>query len=258
MSNLIAFLSRLRFLPCRAYIIVFLALQRLIENFRLERRVNNTFLFPNVSFPPLDLRGLDMCDIVYINLEQRTDRRIHIENELRSLGIFNARRIAAVKAERGALGCAQSHLLAYNCHTLSDDRMLMVCEDDISFVSRRNVIDAVINDFYLDARLDVLLISYVAFNGVKISGSLSVTSNVQTAACYIVKKRALPFLAASAQRSVDLLSRGFPDKVAAIDVVWKPLQSWLWFAISSKIHAVQIESYSDIQNRVTNYFRGFH
>ena len=198
--------------------------------------------------------GLSTCEVFYINLDHRVDRRMNIEKQLASIGVSNARRIAATKATPGSLGCTKSHLLAYKSYSNVDGKLLMICEDDISFVSSRADIDLVVQEFNLDDRLDVLLLSYVAFNRVKVSDLLSVSSNAQTTACYIVKKRAVPHLIASAELSIDLLSAGLADKKAAIDVVWKSLQHKLWFAVSSRVHAIQIESYSDIQHKITRYF----
>lgn len=228
-------------------------IRRQVDNLILLKRIHDRSL--NLSAAPVNnfFTGLNECDVVYINLDERRDRRRHIERELESLGIRGARRIAAVKDSPGSLGCSKSHLLAYRSHHSSDPRMLLVCEDDISFVESRESIDRVLKDFHDDERIDILLLSYNSFNGVSLSNSLSLTSNVQTTACYAIKPCALPALVASAELSISLLSQGFPDKVAALDIVWKTIQTHMWFAVSSPVRAVQIESYSDIQNKICNY-----
>ena len=43
---------------------------------------------------------------IYINLLSRTDRKEHIESELKKLGITNPTRFNAIKMENGALGCS--------------------------------------------------------------------------------------------------------------------------------------------------------
>jgi len=45
---------------------------------------------------------------LYINLETRTDRRIHVEQQLKSIGIENAQRFNAIrpKSGDGAIGCS--------------------------------------------------------------------------------------------------------------------------------------------------------
>ena len=133
----------------------------------------------------------------------------------------------------------------------------MICEDDISFVSSRFEINYTVREFHQDDELDVLLISYVAFDGVKISMRLRVTFNAKATTFYISKKRALPFLVSSAERSIELLSRVLAIKHAAIDIVLKPLRRNLWFAVSTRVRAIQIKSYSYIEHKVINYFFGY-
>jgi hypothetical protein len=234
-----------------------LFVKRKVDNVFLRRRLRRQSQGSGSTRTEAGFCGLAECDIAFINLDHRVDRLHHINSQLNSIGISDARRVPAIKDSPGSLGCARSHLRAYLSRDLFDERLLMVCEDDIAFVSDRHRIDQVVHQFKCDERLDVLLLSYVAYNGVRISELLSVTSDAQTTACYIAKPRALPRLIACAECSIDLLSRGLPDKQAAIDVVWKKLQHELWFAISSDIHAVQIESYSDIQGKVCSYFPGF-
>jgi hypothetical protein len=47
---------------------------------------------------------------LYINLLHREDRKLHVENELKKIGIQNAERFNAIKLTNGALGCSMSHL----------------------------------------------------------------------------------------------------------------------------------------------------
>ena len=47
-----------------------------------------------------------LCAMWFVYLDHRSDRRSHIENQLLSICLANARHIAAVKEVRGSLGCA--------------------------------------------------------------------------------------------------------------------------------------------------------
>jgi len=51
----------------------------------------------------------DIKNAYYINLEKRTDRKVHVENELKKIGI-KAQRFNAIQLPNGALGCSMSHL----------------------------------------------------------------------------------------------------------------------------------------------------
>ena len=80
----------------------------------------------------------DIKNIMYINLEHRTDRKEHVEYQLRNVVGFsdrfvNIERVNAVKLANGALGCSLSHL---KCLQQAKERNLdhvLICEDDITF-----------------------------------------------------------------------------------------------------------------------------
>ena len=69
----------------------------------------------------------------------------------------------------------------------------------------------------------------------------------------MVKPRAIKSIETCARLSIDLLEQGFPDKVAAIDVVWEKSQKDFIFALSYPRAAVQSSSYSDILGREVDY-----
>ena len=76
---------------------------------------------------------LEGMSVVYINLDHRVDRRMHVETQLKSIGIENAERFKAIKLDNGALGCSMSHLKCIENAKKNNDKYLMVCEDDIEF-----------------------------------------------------------------------------------------------------------------------------
>jgi hypothetical protein len=51
----------------------------------------------------------DIKHVLYINLESRPDRKIHVEEQLRNVGINNGERFNAIKLNNGALGISMSH-----------------------------------------------------------------------------------------------------------------------------------------------------
>ena len=53
--------------------------------------------------------GLDRCEIHYINLKHREDRRAEIQSEFKALGVTRFARFEAIADANGALGCAKSH-----------------------------------------------------------------------------------------------------------------------------------------------------
>ena len=47
---------------------------------------------------------------VYINLDERNDRLVSCEKELKKIGLDRPRRFSAVKTRHGIVGCGISHL----------------------------------------------------------------------------------------------------------------------------------------------------
>lgn len=198
-------------------------------------------------------KGLKKCDIFYINLDHRDDRRKQIESELVKLDIDHAVRFSAKKNKNGALGCSLSHFSVLNSRKQQTGRLIMVCEDDCEFIANREVVDRIIDKFDSDKRLDVLCLAYNAFNGVKVDDTFSITSDTQTTACYVLKPNVVePFLKV-AKLSISLLEKGKSSDVAAIDMVWKKIQKQFLFAIPNQKIAKQRISFSDIEKEIVDY-----
>lgn len=76
------------------------------------------------------------CPVFYINLEERQDRKQHIEAELQALGISNIRRISAIKQEKGWLGCTMSHILAVGIAKKLGHPKICIMEDDMRVINK--------------------------------------------------------------------------------------------------------------------------
>jgi glycosyl transferase family 25 len=75
----------------------------------------------------------DITNAFYINLEHRTDRKAHVENELNNIGI-KATRFNAIKMENGAIGCSMSHLKLLENAKKNQLNHILIVEDDITFL----------------------------------------------------------------------------------------------------------------------------
>jgi glycosyl transferase family 25 len=192
------------------------------------------------------------CEIYYINLDHRVDRKKEIEDEFINIGILNAKRISAIKNDNGALGCAMSHKLIFTL-ALSNSKLTWVCEDDVTFLTTKGELDKLINDFYNDSRLDVLSISYNALYKIKVTKQFYITSNTQTMSCYILKPHVLNDFLNIAEESVLALKKGNLEEDYAIDQVWKKLQRKYIFALPTSVKVIQRPSFSDIRNTNVDY-----
>lgn len=73
--------------------------------------------------------------ILYINLDERTDRREHMENLLQG---YDYERVSAVKHEDGYIGCAKSHLLCLQIAKARKLEKVIILEDDFMFHKNNN------------------------------------------------------------------------------------------------------------------------
>ena len=197
--------------------------------------------------------GLARCEVRYINLAARTDRRRETEGLFRNLAI-EAHRVDAFPAKPGILGCALSHVLALT-EPSGGEKMLMICEDDIDFLASRKTLDSLIEEFHRNPALDVLCLGYsLQSRPIPISRHLQITENTQTTSCYVVKDNAAAVLSDIFAKSADDLVAGVDSRVAALDIAWKEVQDGtLVFAVPRERAAIQRPGHSDIAQSFVDY-----
>ena len=69
---------------------------------------------------------------LFINLEHRTDRLAHIQEEFQKMGI-RGERVNAVKSQVGGIGCTLSHIRCLEEAKKRNYEYVFICEDDITF-----------------------------------------------------------------------------------------------------------------------------
>jgi glycosyl transferase family 25 len=198
--------------------------------------------------------ALALCDVVFINLSHREDRRHQITGELERVGFDQFRRFDAIMADPGGLGCALSHLAVLNSWGRIPDRLLLIAEDDCQFLLPTDRINDLIAEFHRSTG-DVLSLAYSAYDLAPIEGEplFRRAFDTQTMACYLVKPHMVDPLIGIARKSIDLFHAGRPYQEAAIDRVWKELQSTATFFVPVDRAARQRPSYSDIEQRMVDY-----
>jgi Glycosyltransferase family 25 (LPS biosynthesis protein) len=198
---------------------------------------------------PQEIRGW------FINLQSRSDRRRTTTEHLSTFPTLKLERWQATADGNGALGCAQSHASVLENFISQDLDFALVVEDDIEFLVSETELAEIVAEFLNDASLDVLcLANSNQISPRRISEALSISCSTQTAAAYLLKRRAAKPLLRKFRRSIALFGAGEPKKVAAIDQQWKPLQRGrLIFAVPHERVARQRPSFSDIEGRTVNY-----
>ena len=87
----------------------------------------------------------DIKYCLYINLENREDRKELVEKECKKIGV-NSIRFNAVKMINGRIGCSLSHLKCLQIAKKNNWPYVMVCEDDLLFLNKEKA-KSHMNDF---------------------------------------------------------------------------------------------------------------
>jgi GR25 family glycosyltransferase involved in LPS biosynthesis len=206
--------------------------------------------------------GLNNFDIVYyINLNHRKDRLENITNELNKTNI-NPNKIKRISGiymkDFGILGCAKSHCIALESFLKSppENKYCIIFEDDFQFTQEQSVINKLINDVFNNLKsFDVLMLSANILNGQPTNYEfLTKIIDAQTLSGYAVNRKFACILLNNYRESISLLEKeGHKYHPYCFDIYMKRLQPLTrWYSLNPTI-GKQIESYSDIENKVVSY-----
>lgn len=202
-------------------------------------------------------KKMEIEKIYYINLEHRKDRRESIEREIRKIDpeFKKTERIEAVLQKPGWIGCGKSHLLALKKALEQGYDNVLILEDDFIFQVEEKEILPTIGNFlknFKDYNLFLLGTNLLRFQEVK--GDFIKVMNGQTTSGYMINKKFIPDLIKCFQEAVTALEEGKDRTSFSIDIQWKKFQR-----NNSKVYTTkkrlgkQMVSFSDIENRNTNY-----
>jgi len=190
----------------------------------------------------------------YINLESRLDRKIHVENELKKVGI-NAERFNAIKMKNGAIGCSMSHL---KCLQIAKEKgwpHLLIVEDDIEFTNQGLFKKKFDKFLKTQENWDVVLLAGNNMPPYEEVGDYCVKiSRCQTTTGYMVNGHYFDTLIENIKTGIQLLMREPQNhRMYAVDKYWFQLQQKDNWYLITPLTVIQKQNYSDIENRVTNY-----
>jgi GR25 family glycosyltransferase involved in LPS biosynthesis len=156
------------------------------------------------GFEEEEKKGLNKCDgIVYINLENREDRKKLFIEEIEKIGIDKNKlhKVSGVYIPKnGHKGCIQSHILALRIAQMNNWTTTCIMEDDIELTVSPEEFNNKIDEIYKelnDKKIEWDVISFMVSNK-----EVSDTSNKfidklsfgTSALCYIIKKEYIPKL----------------------------------------------------------------
>lgn len=199
----------------------------------------------------------DINHVVYINLDSRPDRKLHVERELTSIGILseNITRFSAIELNDGALGCSLSHLNCIRKAKEANWPHILLVEDDIRFIDIPKFKEQFSKLLKTIDRWDVVLL---AGNNV---GPYTIVSNCavkieacQTTTGYLVKQEYYDTLITNFENGIQNLMK-YPNlrPLYAIDKYWFSLQTKDTWLMVYPLYGTQCISYSNIEQRSVNY-----
>ena len=190
------------------------------------------------------------------SLDSRRDRKIHVEQQLASVGL-PINRFNAIRLANGALGCSMSHLKCLQLAKAANWPHVLICEDDIKFLNTDVFEDQLDGFLSNNADWDVILIAGNNMPPYRVHDDFSVqVSHCQTTTGYIVKHNYYDRLIQNIKEGIHhLMMEPHKHMFFAIDKYWLQLQKEdKWFLIVP-LTVVQRVDYSDIERRMTNYTR---
>jgi glycosyl transferase family 25 len=196
----------------------------------------------------------DIKHAFYINLEHRTDRKDHVEKELKKIGIKSTR-FNAIKMEKGAIGCSLSHLKCLQTASTNKWEHILICEDDIEFLDSELFLKQ-LNKFLANHdSWDVILL---AGNNVppytKIDDTCIKVTRCQTTTGYIVNGHYINKLIDNVKSGLTYLLKNQDSTFYnAIDKYWISLQEKDNWYLITPLTVIKRSDYSDIEKKETNY-----
>jgi len=210
----------------------------------------NRLFFGYVTKKDFQLRNIKT---VIINLDRRPDRLNSSLINLYKMGIQKISKFSAIEDIYPQRGCAASHLSVLQSFHDSNEELMLICEDDIKFIGNILSLKKTINNFISCEESNILCIANLTKSKSKnLTRYLHRANEVQTTACYLIKRPIIDDLIANAKKSVHELTLS-GAKTGSIDKTWKSLQTKHIFSIPKYRLCIQSSSYSDIEKKKVYY-----
>jgi glycosyl transferase family 25 len=190
--------------------------------------------------------------VVYINLDERVDRRAHVEEQLGR--VFPAERIqrfSAIKDIKGSIGCSKSHIAVLELAKANGWPNVLIIEDDFTWNNLEKSTASL--QRHLAAPFDVIVLCG-AYVKCSLHGRLE---SCQTTTAYVVDQGYYDTLLANYREGVALLGATDDYPQYALDQFWKRLQPvGRWFIVRPNM-GFQLPGYSNVEEKPVNYLRYF-
>ena len=188
----------------------------------------------------------DIKNILYINLEERQDRKKHIEEELIKINL-KGERFNAIKHQKAALGCTLSHIECLEIAVKNNYDHILVFEDDVLFLNPELFIIQFNKFVKTNNDWDVIFLGGNNVAPYKEINETSIKVNkCQCAMAYLIKGQ--PYIKKVLDNFKESITAGYP-----VDLYWWELQQKDNWYLIIPLSVVQREDYSDIEKKNVNY-----
>lgn len=187
--------------------------------------------------------------VVYINLEHRTDRRVHIEEQLSIVPRDKLLRFNAIKDKNGGVGCVKSHIAVLEMAIVNKWKNVLVVEDDMTWNNFEQGYKKL--EDLADKPYDCIVLG--APNNAIIDKETYRVTNAQTTTAYLINSHYIQSLIDNLKEGMQLLVKTGRHWDYMLDQYWKKLQEKdNWFIIHPNL-VYQTPSYSDLSMKYVDY-----
>ncbi len=192
--------------------------------------------------------------VYYINLETRTDRKEHVEKQLRSVGL-EATRFNAIPHEFGAIGCSMSHLELLRMAKRKQLDHILIVEDDILFLNPDVFQSSLARFLGSERKFDVLMLAGNNMGPFRVEDDTCVqVGRCYTTTGYLVREAYYDRLIDNIEKGVELLKVNQKSyHLYGIDVYWHALQQQDTWYLLTPLSVIQMPNYSNIEQKHVNY-----
>jgi len=194
--------------------------------------------------------------IVYLNMDERNDRRIRFEKHMEKYDLY-CERYSAIKDSFGPLGCAKSHLNVLKMAKSNNYENIIIMEDDFAFNLPPKVIDEklkLIFDNELDFDVFHLSFRWRLCDKSDKYDYLKKLNFCHYCSCYIINKQCYNELIDWWEKTLVLLQTTRKTSLYSCDIAYTPLlRKKKWYCFNEPI-GVQLSGYSNIENRYINHY----
>lgn len=192
--------------------------------------------------------------VVYINLDDRKDRKREIEKELSVFPKHKVTRLSAKTDTRnGHYGCSKSHIAALEMAIKHKWKNVLIMEDDgawLNYETGYSLLEKLASKPY-----DVITLGNV---GTDYDPNTYKLKEGQTATAYLVSRHYYPTLLKNFKDGFAMLESTKEEAKYCLDQYWKVLQKKdNWFVVHPSL-CVQRKSYSSICGEEVNYRSHFN